>query len=486
MHLTSLPGKYGIGDFGSEAYEFADCLHDAGFRLWQMLPLGPTGYGNSPYSAQSAFAGNELLVSPDVLKEQGYLSADECLQMQKAFLNDNPEKVDFNKVRLLKTQLLEKACRRALEDSAFVKELEAFEQKNAFWLDDYALFCVLYRRYNSAQWYKVWSKEEDLRKTVSQEQLNVFKAIQLFFDRQCKALNAYLHSRDILSIGDIPIFVGMDSADTWANLQLFKTDGKGHFTEVSGVPPDIFSSTGQLWGTPVYDWDYHIKTGFAWWIERIKRCFELNDIIRIDHFRGLDACYTIAAGSPTAEYGVWKHSPGKELFEALKNALGELSIIAEDLGNITPQVVKLRTSNGFPGMKIAQFGFDLTKSGKLRKTNAFLPDNYCKNCVAYTGTHDNDTTRGWFESLPQDLAEEVLKYLSADRRTVVKALIKCLLESRADTVIIPMQDILELDTRSRMNYPSSCNDTNWSWRMKDGAFDKKIIESYKKLTRRVD
>lgn len=492
MHITSLPGKYGIGDFGPSARDFADRLASAGFKLWQMLPLGPTGYGNSPYSAQSAFAGNELLVSPDILRDEGYLSKADCAEAEKQLKDSNGAKVYFDKVRAVKMPLLEKAARKALENSAFVEELKAFEQNNALWLEDYALFRVLYEKYNNAQWYNVWDREEGFRNPGTLEKLrkdnrnklNVCKAIQLFFDRQCKALKEYLHSKGILSIGDIPIFVGMDSADTWSGMDLFKTDGKGHFTDVSGVPPDIFSPKGQLWGTPVYDWDYHIKTGFAWWIERIRRCFELSDIIRIDHFRGLDAFYDIPAGSATAEFGKWVRSPGKELFEALGKALGKLPIIAEDLGNITPDVNRLRKSNGFPGMKIAHFGFELKKDGELKRTNVFLPDNYCYSCVAYPGTHDNDTTRGWFESLPPQLAEKVLDYLGTDSRSVVKALIRCLLRSRADTVIVPMQDILELDGSARMNYPSSCNDTNWSWRMKDGAFTDDIIKTYRNITRR--
>lgn len=492
MHITSLPGKYGIGDFGPSALEFADRLADAGFKLWQMLPLGPTGYGNSPYSAQSAFAGNELLISPDLLKDEGWLTEKECRFAKDEFEHANPVRVDFNHVREVKVPLLEKAASRALTDNAFCGALGEFERNNAFWLDDYAMFSVLYNRYNDARWYSIWDEKEGRRdyqtlerlKSEYEKQINICKAIQLFFDNQCKALKNYLHSKGIKSIGDIPIFVGMDSADTWSGMELFKTDGEGHFTDISGVPPDNFSPTGQLWGTPVYDWDYHLKTGFAWWIKRIKRCLELNDIVRIDHFRGLAAYYDIPAGSKTAEYGVWTPSPGKELFMAMKKELGDLPIIAEDLGNITSDVIELRKSNGFPGMKISQFGFDLTKQGKLRLTHEFLPRNYNRSCVAYTGTHDNNTTRGWFDSLPTRLAGKVLEYLDTDRESVVKALIWCLLESRADTVIIPMQDILELDTTARMNYPSSCNDINWSWRMNDGAFNNEIVKRYRKLTRR--
>jgi len=472
LHVTSLPGGYGIGDFGPEAYAFVDWLEDAGMKLWQMLPLGPTGYGNSPYSARSSFAGNELLVSPDLLVKDGWITEADC---NAAFsgLCTNPAHVDFNTVAKAKLPLLEKAAANALEDSSFCAGLDLFCRKQAFWLDDYALFMLLCRKYNDARWYSIWDRKEGFRdpdvlqrlREEKRKELDVFRAVQFFFDRQCGSLKSYAETKGIFTIGDIPIFTGMDSADTWSDLRMFKTDGHGHFTDVSGVPPDGFSADGQLWGTPVYDWDFHLKTGFSWWISRIARCLELNHIVRIDHFRGLAAFYDIPAGSPDARVGTWVKAPGFELFDAIRRQMGQLPVIAEDLGNITPDVVRLRRTFGLPGMKIAQFGFGLGKNGKMRLSDSFLPHKYPCKCVAYTGTHDNDTTRGWFDSLEPRLAKEVLSYLGADEASVVRVFVKVLMHSNANTVIVPMQDVLGLDGSARMNYPSSCNDVNWSWRM---------------------
>ena len=489
MHITSLPGGYGIGDLGPSAYDFAIKLSQAGFRYWQMLPLGPTGYGNSPYSAQSAFAGNELLVSPDLLLRDGFLTEEECSEAKEQLKDCPSDHVDYNRVRKVKMPLLEKAAVRALSDAGFAEGLKKFSADNSYWLEDYALYCILYAKYSDSRWYGIWDEKEGFRDRATLERIkkenpvkmDICRAIQYFFNTQCLELQSFLHQHGILSIGDIPIFVGMDSADTWSGIEMFRTDGKGHFTDVSGVPPDNFSADGQLWGTPVYDWSYHLKTGFSWWIRRIRRCFELNDIVRIDHFRGLAGYYAIPAGAKTARNGVWTPSPGKELFEAVEKALGKVDIIAEDLGNITADVVRLRKSNGFPGMKIGQFGFDLGKHGKLRLTHEFLPRNYSRNYVAYTGTHDNDTTRGWFDSLDGKLADAVLSYLDTDREGVVKALERNLAESRADTVVFPMQDILELGTEARMNFPSTCNDINWSWRMKENEFTDETVSFFREM-----
>lgn len=490
MHISSLPGKYGIGDFGPQSYIFANKIASAGFKYWQMLPLGPTGYGNSPYSALSAFAGNELLISPELLVNDGFLTKEEATSATEAFKDENPSHVDFNYVKQVKMPLLEKAARRALKENSFRSNLEKFCSENSYWLEDYSLYYVLQNKYNDTRWYSIWDESERIRdqrtledrKKQYKEEIELCKAIQFFFDLQLKAFQAYIHSLGLLSIGDIPIFVGKDSVDAWSNLELFKTDGQGHFTDVSGVPPDNFSPDGQLWGTPVYNWDYHLKTGFAWWKKRIRRALELNDIIRIDHFRGFDAYFDIPSNATTARDGVWTHAPGIELFDSLKKEFGkDLPIIAEDLGNITESVIRLRKTNGLPGMKIAQFGFELTRLKKIRKSHDFLPKNYTRKFVAYTGTHDNDTTRGWFDSIDASLKKEVLSYLETDEKNVVKALVKSIMESKANTAIVPMQDILELDTSSRMNYPSSCNDINWSWRMKDGEFTPSLIEFYKQM-----
>lgn len=490
MHISSLPGRYGIGDFGPQAYIFAEKAASAGFKYWQMLPLGPTGYGNSPYSALSAFAGNELLISPDMLVKDGFLTKEEADEAASALKDEKPSHVDFQHVKQVKVPLLRKAALRALSNPSFKSKLESFCSKNSYWLDDYSLYHVLTDKYNDSRWYSIWDDKLRIRdkktleekKSQYKDEIEICKVIQFFFDLQIKAFQSYIHERGLLTIGDIPIFVGKDSVDAWSNLKLFKTDGKGHFTDVSGVPPDNFSPDGQLWGTPVYNWAYHLKTDFEWWVLRLKRAFELNDIVRIDHFRGFDAYYEIKAEATTAKDGVWIHAPGFELFDRLRKVFGkDLPIIAEDLGNITESVIRLRKTNRLPGMKIAQFGFELTSRNKIRMSHEFLSKNYTRKFVAYTGTHDNDTTLGWFNSIDDNLKREVLSYLHADEKTLVKALVKNVLESRADTAVIPMQDILEKDGTCRMNYPSTCNDINWSWRMQDGEFTQALIEEYRSL-----
>ena len=474
MHITSLPSEYGIGDLGPEAYQFAEDLKEAGATLWQMLPLGPTGYGNSPYAQRSAFAGNELLISPDMLFMAGLLTRQETEHPEFP-----DEHVDFESVTAWKMPVLKKAADRVLHSRQEKKAYQAFCEREKYWLDDYALFMVIYDRYKDARWHSIWSEGESRRDSSvldsirrdRKEEIGTWKALQYLFDKQIKALNEFTHSLGIKTIGDIPIFVAADGADTWAHLDLFKTDASGRYTAVSGVPPDGFSATGQLWGNPVYNWKRHEETGFRWWIDRIRRSFEMNDIIRIDHFRGFAEYYEIKADAKTAEHGVWKKSPGKKLFQTLRKELGDLPIIAEDLGYMTDSVIQLRDSNGFPGMKISQFGFTRRKDGRFNGYDDFLPHNYTRPFIAYTGTHDNDTTRGWYDKLDESDKHEVREYLSSPDSDIVWALIRSVMMSNADTAIFPMQDILELDTSARMNFPSTCNDRNWSWRMEKGAFD---------------
>ena len=474
MHITSLPSEYGIGDLGPEAYQFAEDAKDAGVQLWQMLPLVPTGYGNSPYAGRSAFAGNELLISPDLLFMSGLLSRREMLHPE--FPSDH---VDFAAVSGWKIPLLRKAAERVIASKLEKKAFEAFCERESYWLDDYALFMALYEKYNDARWHTVWSEDEGQRDpyTISRirkerrKEIEIYKALQYLFDKQIKALRSFTSSIGIRTIGDIPIYAAADSADTWSHIELFKTDSSGRYSAVSGVPPDMFSPTGQLWGNPVYNWKKHEETGFQWWIERIRRCLSMTDIIRIDHFRGFAEYYEIKAGAASAENGVWKKSPGKKLFSALQRELGTLPIIAEDLGWMTDSVIKLRDSNGFPGMKIAQGGFSRKGDGSLNGYDDFLPHNYTRRFVAYTGTHDNDTTRGWFDKLSLDDKHMVREYLSSSDDEIVWSLIKSIMLSNADTAIIPMQDILELGSEARMNYPSTCNSINWTWRMEKDAFD---------------
>lgn len=474
MHITSLPSRYGIGDLGPEAYQFAEDAKSAGVQLWQMLPLVPTGYGNSPYAGRSAFAGNELLISPDMLFMSGLLSRSEM---------EPPEfpgsRVDYDAVYTWKLPLLKKAAERAASSRFEKCGFEAFCEREGYWLDDYALFMVLYEKHNDARWHTLWTdgertRDEGTLKRITRdnkEEIEIWKAMQYLFDKEIKALHSFSHSIGIRLIGDIPIYAAADSADTWSHIELFKTDPSGHYSAVSGVPPDMFSPTGQLWGNPIYNWKKHEETGFEWWINRIRRSLDMADIIRIDHFRGFAEYYEIKAGDKTAENGTWRKAPGKKLFAALRKELGNIPIIAEDLGWMTDSVIRLRESNGFPGMKIAQGGFTRNNDGSFNGYDDFLPHNYTREFVAYPGTHDNDTIRGWFSKLSFDDKHMVREYLSSPDEEIVWSMIRSIMMSNADTAIIPMQDVLELGDEARMNYPSTCNDTNWAWRMEKGAFD---------------
>ena len=470
LHPTSLPGPYGIGDLGPEAYKFADFLIAAGQSLWQVLPLGPTGYGDSPYACYSAFAGNTLLVSPDQLIKEGLLDA---APQSTGSLN----KIDFGEAHTLKDQILRRAYERYTKttDTALRSAFETFAQQQAHWLEDYALFRALKSRHGGVAWNE-WEPaliartpsaleraREELREEVEAQMFYQF----LFF-RQWFALKRYCNDRGISIVGDLPIFVAQDSADVWTNRGQFKLDKDGKPVVVAGVPPDYFSSTGQLWGNPLYNWERMLDDGFKWWIERVRATFTVVDIARVDHFRGFAACWEIPGGDKTAERGQWVEAPGRELFTAIRKTLGELPIIAEDLGVITPDVVALREDFGFPGMRILQFGF-----GSDSK-NIDLPHNYVPNVVAYTGTHDNDTTVGWFNSVAgagsTRTAEQIererkfcMDYLNTDGKEIHWDLIRGVLASVANTAVVPLQDLLGLGTEARMNLPNS-TEGNWAWR----------------------
>jgi 4-alpha-glucanotransferase len=460
LHPTSLPGPYGIGDLGPEAYKFADFLVAAGQSLWQVLPLGPTGYGDSPYACYSAFAGNTLLVSPGQLIKEGLL--DEAPQSTAA-----PNKIDFAEAHSLKDQILRRAYERYTKttDTGLRTAFESFAQQHAHWLEDYARFRALKDVHGGVAWNE-WESSlvrEDLREEIEAQMFYQF----LFF-RQWFALKRYCNERGISIVGDLPIFVAQDSADVWTNPEQFKLDKNGKPLVVAGVPPDYFSSTGQLWGNPLYNWEGMLADGFKWWIERVRATFTVVDIARVDHFRGFAACWEIPAGDKTAERGQWVEAPGRELFTAIRNELGELPIIAEDLGVITPDVVALREDFGFPGMRILQFGF-----GSDSK-NIDLPHNYIPNVVAYTGTHDNDTTVGWFNSVAGEgstrTATQIererkfcMDYLNTDGKEIHWDLIRGVLASVAETAVLPLQDLLGLGTEARMNLPNS-TEGNWAWR----------------------
>ncbi len=471
LHPTSLGGRHGIGDLGPRAYEFVDSLYEADVRFWQILPLGPTGFGNSPYASRSTFAGNELLLSLPLLVKQGYLSK-EAIASPPPFPTDT---VDYSMVDAWKMPLLKKSAQNFLDQKENAEEFTAFCDTNGFWLDDYALFMNLYEHYNDARWFSVWKKEDG---TYSQEQvaklqkkyqkkIALWKVLQFFFEKQWQDLKAYANKHEVSIVGDIPIFVAADSVDTWSNIGLFKTDESGHYTGVSGVPPDCFCATGQLWGNPVYDWEAMKKDNYHWWMQRMKAQLHQCDLLRIDHFRGFESYWEVPYGHKTAERGTWVKAPGSDFFKEVRAQLGELPIIAEDLGFVTPEVEQLRNENNFPGMRICQFGFSRDIADWPNPFDSFLPHNYPSKCVAYTGTHDNNTVRGWFELLEEKDKQMVMEYLGCNQKDVVWAMIRSVMASNAQYAIFPMQDLLELNARARMNIPSTCGSHNWAWRMDD-------------------
>ena len=472
LHPTSLPGRFGIGDLGDQAYAFADFLVASGQRLWQVLPLGPTGYGDSPYACYSAFAGNTLLISPERLFEEGLLSKDVVEET-----SSGSSRVDFENVHKSKEHVLRKAYEsfQRSKDTELRSACETFAEQNQSWLDDYALFRALKTAHGGAAWHE-WDlplvrRQPDAMQRVREQlhdQIEAHKFWQFLFFKQWFALKAYCHERGVKLIGDIPIFVAQDSADVWTNPEQFKLDQNGIPTVVAGVPPDYFSATGQFWGNPLYNWEHMLADGFKWWIERVRAALRAVDFARIDHFRGFAACWEIPGGDKTAERGRWVEAPGRELFTAIRQALGEVPIIAEDLGVITPDVERLREDFGFPGMRILQFAF-----GSDAK-NADLPHNYHRNVVAYTGTHDNDTTVGWFHGAAGagstrtqaqiDVEHNFCtKYLHTSGEEIHWDFIRAVIASVADTAIIPLQDLLGLGTEGRMNLPNSTQG-NWSWR----------------------
>jgi len=492
LHPTSLSGPFGIGDLGPEAYTFADFLTASEQSIWQVLPLGPTGYGDSPYACYSAFAGNTLLISPEVLIEDGVLLRGD-IPNHHSF--EREDQIDFEAVHKSKASLLLKAFTRfkAATHHRLAEQFTQFTQRCSSWLEDYALFQALKDAHGGVAWID-WEpgivRREPralarARQNLS-EQIEAQKFYQFLFFRQWFALKAYCNERGIRLVGDIPIFVAEDSADVWTNPDQFKLDRDGRPLVVAGVPPDYFSATGQLWGNPLYDWDRMLADGFKWWLERVSATLQTVDIVRIDHFRGFVACWEIPAGDKTAERGRWVPAPGRELFARIKEVLGELPIIAEDLGVITPDVEALRDSFGFPGMRILQFAF----SSDTR--NVDLPHNYHRNSVVYTGTHDNDTIVGWFKSVagagstrtPAQIERErnfCLKYLYSDGTEIEWDFIRTVLASVADTAVIPLQDLLGLGSNARMNLPNTTAG-NWIWRVKPNALTERHATRLRELT----
>lgn len=497
LHPTSLPGPHGIGDLGDAAHRFIDFLAAAGLSLWQVLPVGPTGYGDSPYASFSTFAGNPLLVSLERLVEDGSLSRSDI---------DPPsfpaDRVDFGRLIPWKLGLLERAAHRFLA-GAMGERRAAFERFCAAekeWLDDYALFAAVKARHDeraraegrsgSTAWNAWWDRDVARRERgalarwskAEADAVAAAKVVQHWFFSQWAALRAHAAEHGIRIVGDVPIFVAPDSADVWAAPRLFLLDRDRRPTVVSGVPPDYFSATGQLWGNPIYDWRRMSREGFAWWIARLRAALRLFDAVRVDHFRGFAAFWEVGAGEPTAVHGRWVPAPGRELFAAVRRALGSVPLIAEDLGVITPDVTALREEFGFPGMIILQFAFDAREAGGLDERNRFLPHNHRERSVVYTGTHDNDTTAGWYAERTPAERDVIARYLGGEPPDIPAAFVRLALASVARWAVVPMQDVLGLGTEARMNRPAR-ESGNWAWRAHGEAFGSERAARLRDLAR---
>ena len=504
LHPTSLAGTPGIGTIGKPAYDFIDWLADAGQSLWQILPLGPTGYGDSPYASFSTFAGNPLLIDLDCLVERGWACKKEIAPPEYIKSTGN---VDFGSVVWWKMPVLKGIAQNFLqkagdEDKA---QYKAFCRSKKSWLDDYALFMSIKAFYDqkaaqekpaSSIWHSWWPEKlalhdkDALAKWYKENKsdVEVYKVIQFFFNEQWTALKNYANDNGISLIGDIPIFVAPDSADVWSNQPLFQLDKNGRPLSVAGVPPDYFCADGQLWGNPLYDWTAMKKDGYRWWLARIKRVFELTDVLRIDHFRGFEAYWSVPSNEKTAINGKWCKGPGYDLFKTIKSKLGDIPVIAEDLGVITDEVRALRDQCGFPGMKVLQFAFSTDEAKQNGMVNYFLPHMYdTDNCIVYTGTHDNDTLQGWLLNLGDEQALLVAQYIEGcvmtleKVRAIIKSgklrkdMIKAIFASNAVYAIVPMQDLTGIDNSGRMNMPSTTG-TNWTWRMNKSDLKQKTAE----------
>lgn len=483
MPVTALPTRYGIGGFSPEAYAFVDRLERAGQKIWQVLPMGPTGYGDSPYQSASAYAGNPYMISLDFLKEEGLLTQQEC---DAADCGGNPAFVSYEKIYLTRHKVLRKAYERFQADK--VPAYAQFIEDNKSWLEDYALYSVIKQEQGGKPWME-WPDPlrlrdeaaiEEQKETMADEiQFVYFR--QYLFAKQWSRLKTYANEKGIKILGDIPIYAAMDSADAWADPAQFQFDADMTPAGVAGCPPDAYAVDGQLWGNPLYDWPYHKETGYSWWISRMRHIQTLYDIVRIDHFRGFEAYYSVPYGEPTARNGHWEPGPGMDIFRALEAALGKMDVVAEDLGFLTDSVREMVRESGYPGMKVLQFAFGDSPY------NEYLPHNHIRNCIVYTGTHDNETSRGWFKSMPEYVRKYCLDYLGCPEHTeeqFAEDMIRTALSSVADTAVIPMQDYLNLDNSARINEPSTLGGINWCWRMQPGAFTDELADRIRRLTER--
>lgn len=479
LHPTSLPGPYGIGDLGSAAYRWIDALAYARQKWWQILPLNPVGYGNSPYQSFACFAGNFYLVSPEQLVQEGLLQSSDLPRP-----DFHPDRSNYQGAMQYKDRLLHRAYEnfKAGAASGLRQAFEGFQHKQQRWLHDYTLFRALKDVQENKPWYE-WPRDLLERQPAAlerarqelQDAIHYYEFVQFLFDRQWSNVKSYANQRGIRIFGDVPIFVALDSMDVWANSQLFLLNERRQPTVVAGVPPDYFSSTGQLWGNPLYDWNKIKQTGFQWWLDRLMTTLQHVDMVRLDHFRGFESYWEVPAGMPTAEVGKWVKAPGADLFHKLRDVLGGLPLVAEDLGIITAEVDALRRQFDLPGMCVLQFAFGGGND------NPYLPHNYDHNTVVYTGTHDNNTTRGWYNLAPEREKDHVRRYLGRDGKDIAWDLIRIAWSSVGDIAIAPLQDLLDLGNEARMNFPGR-GDGNWEWRYREEMLTRQHLDRLGELT----
>ena len=482
MHITSLPGPYGVGTLGKQAFAFVDFLREAGQRSWQILPLNPTGFGDSPYQSCSTFAGNHYLIDLELLVNQGLLKKEELDKIQWC---RKDTKADFGLLYRNRLNVLRKAFRRHGETEDFAR----FRAENDSWLPDYVLYMCLKDRFGGKPWYE-WPEELKQRKPeaisaaweeIGHSEIQFYCFTQYLFFKQWNKLREYAHSKDVEIIGDVPIYVPYDSVDVWTNPGLFQLDETLNPVVVAGCPPDAFTEDGQLWGNPIYDWDAMEQESFGWWIRRLAAAGQLYDVVRLDHFRGLEAYWSVPFGDKTARNGKWVKGPGMAFVQAVREQLPDLRMIAEDLGYLTQEVMDLRDASGYPGMKVLEFAFD------SKEPSDYLPHTYTRNTVCYTGTHDNMTMRQWFDTAEPEAAEYAAAYMNLSREEgYVWGVIRTAFSSVSELCIIQMQDYLDLGGEARMNFPGTLSDSNWTWRAKDGIMTDVLAKRIKKLTKLYD
>ena len=478
MHITSLPGPYGIGTMGKAAFDFIDFLQSAGQTYWQILPVGPTGYGDSPYQTYSAYAGSHYLIDLDILIEKDLLRKEEVSEIEWC---EDPVRVDYGTLFTQRMPVLQLAFSRFdRQDSSYL----SFVAQESFWLKDYALFMALKRHFDGKPWSE-WPEGirnrreeamESYRKELAEE-VELQQFLQFEFFSQWKAVRSYAHAHGIKIIGDIPIYVPLDSSDVWAEPKNYQLDHERRPKCVAGVPPDYFSADGQLWGNPIYDWTKMKKDDFSWWIQRVRSTAEICDVIRIDHFRGIESYWSVPYGDETARNGVWVKGPGMNLIRAIKRELPELEFIAEDLGFLTPEVISMVEKSGFPGMKVLEFAFD------PREPSDYLPHTYERNCICYTGTHDNETLVQWEETADPESLDFACRYLAkSEKESLCRAVIRAGMASVSKLFIAQIQDWLELGAEARMNHPGFVDGKNWRWRLLEGQLTEELAEEIRDLT----